>query len=122
MGEANKDRFKQELLNQELDGLFAQYRDACPGITPSASFLPGMWERIERRRQSRFQLMHLSRMFLSGAAAIWLLLAGFLFLPPSNRNSFHHQGYIDALVASHDSDTLSFAELMHQELGEPDSR
>ncbi|HVT93484.1 MAG TPA: hypothetical protein VHD76_11620 [Bryobacteraceae bacterium] len=116
MEEANRDR-----LNQELDGLFLQYRDSFPEAAPSATFLPGMWERIERRRQSRFQFTHLSRMFLSGAAAIWLLLAGFLLIPPSRHIRAEHS-YVDALASAPDTDGNSFAGVVHEEIGEADSQ
>jgi hypothetical protein len=113
---------KKDSLNQELDDLFLRYRDACPGAAPSASFMPGVWERIERRRQSRFRLMHVSRIFLSGATALWLLLAGFLLLPPSAPPPVHHQSYVDALAAGHDSETFGLTELAHQETGELELR
>ena len=108
-------------LDRALDELFARYREACPDPSPGPGFMPGLWEKIEARRRSRFRLLHLSRVFLSGAAAIWLLIAGVLLLPSSGPPTLR-QSYVDALAASRESESWSYAEVLHVEIGETNSR
>ncbi len=110
-----------DVREEKLEQLLTQYGASLPDLEPTANFMPGVWARIEARREVRFRLIHLSRVFLSGAAAIWLLIAGVQFLP-KHEPAARHQSYVDALAATHESGVLTFAEAVHLELGEPNSR
>jgi len=44
-------------MESKLDSLFAEYRAASPDPEPSADFMPGMWKRIEARRQTSMMLI-----------------------------------------------------------------
>jgi hypothetical protein len=83
--------------------------------------MPELWRRIDARRNTRFQLQHLSRLFLSAAAALWLLMVAVLFLPGNGAPVKHHS-YVDALAASHESGSWVYAEVLHTEMEEASSR
>ena len=104
-----------------LDDFFASYRAACPEMDGGPDFMPGLWRRIDAKRAARTQFRHLSRMVLSGAAAMCLLLSGAMLLP-SNATPSLQQSYVDALAASHDAETWSYAEALHMEIGETGPR
>ena len=105
----------------ELDDLFRAYRAACPDIEGSPGFVPGLWRRIEAKRAARMQLRHLSRLVLSGAAAMCLLMTGAMLFP-SNSSPSLNQSYVDALAASQDAGTWSYAEALHVDIGETGPR
>lgn len=107
--------------DDRLDDFFASYRAACPEIDAGPDFVPGLWRRIDAKRAVRMQLRHLSRMVLSGAAAVWLLMTGAMLLPSSATPSLN-QSYVDALAASQDAGTWSYAEALHMDIGETGPR
>ena len=109
------------MSEQQLDDVFARYREAMPDPEPGPGFTPGLWRKIDTQRSMRFRLQHLSRLFLSGAAAAWLLMAAVLYLP-ADRTEMRHRSYVDALAASHESGSWVYAEALHGEIGETDSR
>src|SRR5579863_3208365 len=98
-----------------LDEFFASYRAACPEIDAGPDFMPGLWRKIEAKRAVRMQLRHLSRMVLSGAAALCLLMTGAMLLPSNTAPSLN-QSYVDALAASQDAGTWSYAEALHVDI------
>jgi len=62
--------------DQELDALFAEYRAAFPEAEASATFMPGMWGRIEaRRNESVFAFRRLAQIWVMAAAAVVALIA-----------------------------------------------
>ena len=107
--------------NNGLDDFFSDYRTACPEIDAGPEFMPGLWRRIDAKRAVRLQLRHLSRMVLSGAAAVYLLMTGAMLLP-SNAAPALNQSYVDALAASQDAGTWSYAEALHMDIGETGPR
>ena len=58
----------QDRVNDKLNPLWAQYREACPDPEPTAGFMPQMWQRIEARRQCHaFVLVpHMGRSLAGG--------------------------------------------------------
>ena len=42
--------------DEQLDGLFRAYREACPDPEPSPEFMPGVWKRIEARQKFSLSL------------------------------------------------------------------
>jgi hypothetical protein len=62
----------------ELDRIFAGYREAMPDPEPSAQFMPRLWEAIETRRAFRTRFGRLSRMFVTAAGAVWLIMVSVL--------------------------------------------
>jgi hypothetical protein len=47
------DRMNSQDNDSKLDALFAQYRDAMPDQDPGASFMPGLWQKIDARRDEK---------------------------------------------------------------------
>lgn len=107
--------------DEHLNDVFARYREALPDPEPSPEFMPELWRKIDARRSTRFQLLHLSRIFLSGAAALWLLMVAVLFLPGNNVQPKHHS-YVDALAASNESNSWAYAGVLHTEMEESNPR
>ena len=42
----------QDRIGDNLDALFAAYREACPDGKPAAHFMPQLWDQIEARRSA----------------------------------------------------------------------
>ena len=86
--------------NNQLDALFVAYRDACPDPEPSASFMPGLWQRIEGRRSFAFGLGRLTRGFLAAAFALCVMMSTALVLP-DNSSTTANESYLELLSESH---------------------
>jgi hypothetical protein len=108
-------------FDHQYENVFRAYRHASPDPEPSPDFMPGLWRKIDARRRSRFQFLHLSRLFLSGAAAVWLLIAGVLLIPSGQSPSIH-QSYVDVLAHTEEAEAWSYAEVLHGEIGESGQR
>jgi hypothetical protein len=81
---------------QRLDRFFVQYKAACPDIEAGANFLPGMWQRIEARRNPVLQWVTMSRRALAGVLALCLILGAVMATALSN-SQFYQSTYIEAL-------------------------
>lgn len=100
-----------ENFDRQLDGLLASYRDACPDVEPSTNFMPNLWRRIEARQPLPFHLLRLTRVFVSGAAAMCLLMGGLLFLPSAGHTWLT---YIDILDNDQPTEVMAYADLDDQ--------
>jgi hypothetical protein len=100
-------------LNRELDSMLAAYKQAVPDPEPSPEFMPRLWRKIDARRNLVFRLGRLTRVFLTSAAALCLLMTGVQTFPRSDRAA--HPSYLDILAESHNSDNLfEYLESMHE--------
>ena len=90
--------------NNELEGLFREYRNAVQDPDPGANFMPELWRKIEARKTFTLRVKKLSHLFVAAAAALCLLFAMVSVVP----NSFQepHGNYVDALAESQPSDNL----------------
>jgi len=108
--------------DERLDRLFGAYRQACEPRHVSANFMPGLWQKIERKQNARFSFQRISQGFVTAAAALSLALAVIGFLP-SSPNGFAGLSYIEALadhnegLAAH-NDNVEYIDFLH--LGIPD--
>jgi len=101
-------------LDSKLDALFAEYRGSCPEPEPSAGFTPGLWRKIDARRNYSFRLSQMARRFATAAAAISTVLL-LLLLAPVMQNSVISTGtYVEALSDEHE--IMAFADIVHPEL------
>jgi hypothetical protein len=91
-----------------LDGVFEQYRAACPDVEPSAQFMPALWKKIEARRSFWWVFQGLARTAMAGCAALALLLLGLNLAGPEHANL--SPSYADALVAEHSAEKTYYAE------------
>jgi hypothetical protein len=100
---------KREMLNDEsgLDGLFGRYRQSCPDVEPSPSFMPVLWQKIEARHSFPFFFRKLSRGFVTVSAALCLLL---LLLNLSVTPPQTNVGYTDALIAEGSAEQTYYTE------------
>jgi hypothetical protein len=94
-------RFEQE-SEQKLDRLLTEYKNACPEVDAGASFMPGVWRRIEAKRQFTFALQRWARGFVTAAAAACVLAGMVLVSPLSQHSLFYATTYLDVLDADHD--------------------
>ena len=92
----------QEYREQELDRLFAAYRDALPDPQPSSDFLASIWRRIEESRPSIWTSVlqyWAPRVAVAGILAAVLLTAS-VWIP--QRHERHQaaldQSYLDTLT------------------------
>ena len=96
------------MSDQQLDRLFAAYREALPDPEPSAAFMPGLWTAIEAQRTFRARFRKLSRVFVTAAGALWLAMATILIVDSAMTQN-HKAPDIDLLADSHASDPIALA-------------
>lgn len=85
-------------LEQELDRLFAAYRDACEAPEAGADFLPRMWARIEAAQGwTEHFWKWANRLAVAAAAASVLLVV--LQLAGQPRADFYSATYVETLMA-----------------------
>ena len=101
--------------NQSLDVLFAAYRDACPDAEPGDQFMPAMWRKIEARQNSALFLSRWSKIFVTAAAALTLLMSVVL-IPRFQTIDVYSASYVDVLAAEHTYDKVLYTEIVHPEL------
>jgi len=92
-------------LDQELNSLFAAYREAVAGPEPSANFMPKLWARIEAKRSFVFRLRRTSQLAVAAALAA-TLVAGVLIAPRAQQNQVSGT-YVDVLADAHADDALT---------------
>jgi anti-sigma-K factor RskA len=90
-----------EPMDDKLNALWTEYRDACPDPEPSAQFMPQLWQRIEVNNSAKASVL------LRRWAEVWLLATVTLaiimgvFLIPRYRSAPAYQAsYIDILTAA----------------------
>ncbi|MFZ5926570.1 MAG: hypothetical protein ACOYX1_03885 [Acidobacteriota bacterium] len=90
-------------LEQELDRLFAAYRDACEAPEPAPDFVPRLWARIEATQSwpERFW-MWANRLALAAAAASVMLVVYQVSTQP--RVDFYTATYVETLMAQTDAE------------------
>ncbi len=87
--------------------LFAEYRDACPDPDTSATFMPGLWAKIEARRSFDLRLKRLSQAFISAAMAVCLLMGLYMVKPQPPTET-----YLEVLAADQSHDSIADEEIV----------
>jgi len=91
-------------MEDKLDVLLAEYRDACPDPEPTAQFTPNLWRRIEERRTaSAYVFRRLAQICVMTTVALSLLMAVVL-IPRLQTLLVYSATYVDVLVAEHAGD------------------
>ncbi|HME08598.1 MAG TPA: hypothetical protein VKG25_16195 [Bryobacteraceae bacterium] len=92
--------------NDEVNPLFAQYRESVPDPEPSASFMPSLWRAIDARRSFTSRIQRVTRLILAGAAVACVAMIAAVSVP---RPGIHesHATYTDVLAASHPAESLA---------------
>ena len=88
-------------MNDKLDALWAEYREACPDPEPSANFMPQMWRRIEERRTASGSVFRrLAQVCVVATAALAVVL-GVVVIPHVQGLTAPFTTYADVLAENH---------------------
>ena len=88
-------------MDDKLDALWAEYRDALPDTNPSVEFMPKLWRRIDQQRVATTSIFRrLSQVFVVATAALTLLMAVVL-IPRLQNQQVYSASYVDVLAAAH---------------------
>ena len=93
-------------LDQQLNSLFAAYRDAISAPEASPEFMPALWGKIESKRSFVFRLKRMSQLAVAAALAA-SLLASILVTPLTHRETPLAGSYVDMLAEAHADDTVA---------------
>jgi len=93
-------------MTENLDALWAEYRDACPDPEPSAQFMPMLWQKIEARRLETTSLFrHMAQAWVMAALALTLLIV--VLLPRLRHEQVYSANtYVEVLDDAHSNDAL----------------
>lgn len=94
-------------MNDKLDALFAEYRQAMPDVDAGANFMPGLWKQIEARRTANLSVFRrLSQAVALATLAVAILIAGVVIphMQSSQVISASGASYVDVLAADHAND------------------
>jgi hypothetical protein len=95
-----------ERLDQELNSLFAAYRNAIPDPEAGPDFMPRLWGRIEAQRSFVYRLRRMAQIAVA-AAAVACLLGGVLFTPLPRHEAPAGGTYVDILADAQPEDVLT---------------
>ncbi|MEQ1949050.1 MAG: hypothetical protein ABL995_17800 [Bryobacteraceae bacterium] len=90
-------------MDDKLQSLWSEYRDACPDTEPGPDFMPGLWRRIDSRRQSAtswFRRWAEVCVFAALAAALFMST---VVIPSYLREPVYEANYVDVLNAAETS-------------------
>ena len=93
-------------MHDNLDALWAEYRDACPDPEASAHFMPMLWQKIEARRlETTSAFRHMAQAWVMAALALTLIIA--VLLPRLHREPVYSANtYVEVLDDAHSNDAL----------------
>lgn len=94
-------RMPQDKLENKLNALWAEYREACPDPEAGAGFVPGLWQRIEARRAANISAFHRVVQVCVGATVALTVLMGVVLIPHLQRLPVYSASYVDVLTANH---------------------
>ena len=91
-------------MDDKLDGLWAEYRAACPDPEAGASFMPKLWQKIEARRvETTSVFRHMAQAWAVAALALALILA--VLAPTLHRETVYSANtYVEVLDDAHSND------------------
>ena len=105
-----------EREDEQLNGLFAAYRKACPDPEPSPEFMPDVWSKIEARRSFTLSLRRWTSAFVTAAAALSIGMAVYTDQPVES--PVYTTTYVDTLGADESLEMLAYADLVSFEPSE----
>ena len=93
-------------MTDNLDALWAEYRDACPDPEPSAQFMPKLWQKIEARRlETTSVFRHMAQAWVMAALALTLIIV--VLLPRLRHEQVYSANtYVEVLDDAHSNDAL----------------
>jgi hypothetical protein len=84
-------------MDEKLDALWAEYRDACPDPEPSSKFMPSLWQRIERQRRTTSVFRRLAQVCLMGGVTLAIVIS--MVIPRLQRLPVYSATYVDVLAS-----------------------
>jgi hypothetical protein len=101
-------------IDERLDRLFLEYRDACDAPELSANFMPALWQKIESRQSYSWIFKKVSGWFVAASAAASAVLAvALLTFTSSPVSVMNAETYVDALAADHVAEYSLYTEPVH---------
>jgi hypothetical protein len=100
---------------QQLDRLFAAYRDACPAPEVSADFMPELWRQIDARRGFQLALRRWTRGVVAAATAVCLAMVLYMAAPWDSDRTVYSTTYLDTLEQPEEFETLAYTEMVDVE-------
>lgn len=88
-------------VEQRLDALWVEYREACPDPDPAPEFMPRLWQQIEKRRNSNALVFRRLAQICVMATLALTLLMGAVLIPRMQAEAFFVGTYAEALSADH---------------------
>jgi len=86
-------------MDDKLDALWVEYRGACPDPDPASGFMPGLWQKIEKRRTDSARVFRrLAQVCVMATVALTLLM-GAVLIPRIQMEAFFAGTYADELAA-----------------------
>src|SRR5438270_10727824 len=85
----------------KLDALWAEYRAVLPDPEPTASFMPGLWQRIEARRSSNAVMLRRIAQVCVGATLALTVVMGAILIPQLDKSLVYSSTYVDEIAADH---------------------
>lgn len=93
-------------FDHRLEQLFSDYRDSVPVPDPSRDFMPGLWERIDTRRNLTFRMKRYAQLFVGASALICILMTGMSVVSSSSVRQ-PHATYVDVLAEAQPAENLA---------------
>ena len=88
-------------MDDRLNSLLAEYRDACPDPEPGTNFMPQLWQRIEARRGATVSLLlrRWTEAWLLATVTLAIVIGVFL-IPRLQDPPALQASYVDVLLAA----------------------
>jgi hypothetical protein len=88
-------------MDEKLDALWVEYRQACPDPDPAPDFMPRLWRQIEKRRNGNARVFRrLAQVCVMATVALTLLM-GAVLIPRIQAEAFFAGTYAEELAAEH---------------------
>jgi len=88
-------------MDDKLDSLWVEYREACPDPDPSPDFMPRLWQQIEKRRNANASVFRRLAQICVMATVALTLLIGAVVIPRIQAEAFFAGSYAEELAAEH---------------------
>jgi len=90
---------RMDPIDDRLEGLWAEYRGACPDSDPAPDFMPRLWQRIEKRRSDSASVFRRLAQACAATALALALVIGAVLIPHVQMDAFFAGTYADELAA-----------------------
>ena len=92
-------------MDDKLNSLLSQYRNACPDPVPGANFMPELWSRIEARRSTVISVLlrRWTEAWLIATVVLAIVVSVFLiprFQEEPAYEASYEASYVDVLSAA----------------------